>query len=390
MTNTEKFFVECVKKGIKNEKIDFVPDELDYKRLFELCTAHSMSVVVYKSLEKVKEQLFSRFLLAIEKAVQHEVRLDVQSEYDINTVLTAFEKNRIKHMPLKGYHLKKIYPSSDMRFATDCDILIDVNQIKEVRKLVKELGLETKRHDEHHDIVFYPNTRTFFELHKSIFVGPLEKYFGVGNKGFEKAKVKDGYNYFYQMDKEIFYISILGHSAYHFAESAGVGIRHLTDIYLYRKAFELNENYLNFELEKCGLLQFKNEFEKVAFYLFEDEKADEFTIKLAKHIIESDILSNSDKKSASDVASNTNGGNENAYKKTFWRKIFLPTEQMKFAFPILKKAIWLLPFCHVYRWIKVIFTRPKSISKLKKMNQVSEGELNYMKEIRDGLNINHL
>ena len=64
MTNTERFFVECVKKGIKNEKIDFVPDELDYKRLFELCTAHSMSVVVYKSLEKVKEQLFSRFFHA--------------------------------------------------------------------------------------------------------------------------------------------------------------------------------------------------------------------------------------------------------------------------------------------------------------------------------------
>ena len=390
MTNTERFFVECVKCGIRNQKIDFIPEGLDYKTLFKLCTAHSMSVVVYKSLEKVKEKLFPRFLLAIEKAVEHEVRLDVQSEYDINTVLTAFEKNGIKHMPLKGYHLKKIYPSTDMRFATDCDILIDVNQIKQIRKLVKELGLETKRHDEHHDIVFYPKTKTFFELHKTIFVGPLEKYFGVKDKGFEMAKVKDGYNYFYQMDKEIFYVSILGHSAYHFAEGAGVGIRHLTDIYLYRKAYDLDEKYLNAELEKCHLLQFKNQFEKVANYLFEGTNADEFTVKLAKHIIESDVLSNADKKSASDVASNANDNEKNAHKKTFWRKIFLPTEQMKFAFPILKKAIWLLPFCHVYRWIKVIFTRPKSINKLKQMNNVSQSELAYMKEIRDGLDINHL
>ena len=59
-------------------------------------------------------------------------------------------------MPLKGYHLKKLYPSTDMRYASDCDVLIDVAQLKTVRALVDELGLATKRHDEHHDIVYYP------------------------------------------------------------------------------------------------------------------------------------------------------------------------------------------------------------------------------------------
>ena len=390
MTITEKFFVECVKCGIKNQKIEVVPDGLDYKTLYKLCTTHSMSVVVYKALEKVREKLFPRFLIALELAVQHEVKKDIQSGYDISTVLSAFENNGIKYMPLKGYHLKQIYPSSDMRFASDCDVLIDVNQLKQVRNLVKKLGLKTKRHDEHHDIVFYPNTKTVFELHKTIFVGPLEKYFGEGNKGFYRAKIKEGYNYFYQMDKEIFYISILGHSAYHFAEGAGVGIRHLTDIYLFRKVYQLDEKYLDSELEKCGLLQFKNQFEKLAKHFFDGAEADQFITKLAKHILDSGLLSNEDKKVASDVASNANQSTEKAHKKTIWRKIFLPTEQMKFAFPILKKAIWLLPFCHIYRWIKVIFTRPKSISTLNKMNNVSESELEYMKEIRSGLDINHL
>lgn len=390
MTITEKFFVECVKRGIKNEKVNFVPEGLDYKQLYNLCRAHSMCVVVYKALENVKDELFPKFLIALEYPVHREVRMDVQSEYDISTVLKAFEQNGIKHMPLKGYHLKKLYPSTDMRFATDCDVLIDIKQLKEVRAIVKKLGLKTKRHDEHHDIVFYPNTKTFFELHKTIFVGPLEKYFGVQNEGFNRAKLKDGFKYFYQLDKEIFYISILGHSAYHFAESAGVGIRHLTDIYLYRKTYKLNEEYLNFELEQCGLLQFKNEFEKVALYLFEDAEADDFTKKLAKHVLESDLLSNDDKKIASDVASQADDKENKAHKKAVWRKIFLPKEQMKFLFPVLKKAIWLLPFFHVVRWVKVLFTRPKSIRQLKQMNDVSISELEYMKEIRSGLGINHL
>lgn len=391
MTNTEKFFVECVKRGIKDEKIDAIPNELDYKQFYNLCASHSMSVVVFKALENLKSQVLPEFWKRLQFSAQRHVMLDVQSEYDINTVLTAFEERGLKYMPLKGYHLKKLYPSTDMRYASDCDVLIDVNQLKEVRALVDELGLATKRHDEHHDIVYYPETKTIFELHKTIFVGPLEQYFGVENKGFERASVRGGYEYFYEMDREIFYISLLGHSAYHFAESAGVGIRHLTDIYLYRKAYELNEEYLNAELEKCGLRKFKDEFEKVSAYFFEDAEAGEFTKKLAKHILESSLLANEEKKSASDVAAHASENDDKkAKKKSVWRKIFLPTEQMKFLFPVLKKAVWLLPFFHIVRWMQVLFTRPKAIKQLKQMQNVESADLAHMKEIRGGLGINHL
>ena len=391
MTNTEKFFVECVKKGIKGEKIDHLPDGLDYKQFYNLCASHSMSVVVFKALESVKDKLLPQFWTALQRSAHRHVMLDVQSEYDINTVLTAFEERGLKYMPLKGYHLKKLYPSTDMRYASDCDVLIDVEQLKQVRALVDELGLATKRYDEHHDIVYYPATKTIFELHKTIFVGPLEKYFGVENKGFDGAHIKEGYQYFYEMDRERFYISLLGHSAYHFAESAGVGIRHLTDIYLYRKAYNLNEEYLNAELDKCGLRQFKDEFEKVSAYFFEDAEPDEFTKKLAKHILESSLLANEELKSASDVAAQAGeGDNKNARRKSIWRKIFLPKEQMKFLFPVLKKAIWLLPVFHVVRWVKVLFTRPKAIGQLKGYSNVENADLVYMKEIRGGLGINHL
>ena len=391
MTNTEKFFVECVKSGIKNQKIDFIPNNLNYKQLYSLCSLHSMSVIVFKALENVKDQLIPQFLAALQHSVHRHIMLDIQSEYDINALLMAFEEHGLKYMPLKGYHLKKLYPSTDMRYASDCDILIDVVQLKQIRALVKKLGLKTKRHDEHHDIVYCSETKTIFELHKTIFVGPLEQYFGVENKGFERAHIKSGCKYFYEMDKEIFYISLLAHSAYHFAESAGVGIRHLTDIYLYKKAYKLNEEYLNSELQKCGLRKFKDEFEKVSAYFFENAKADEFTQKLAEHILESSLLANEERKSASDVAAHANTKDDKkARNKSVWGKIFLPTEQMKFSYPVLKKAIWLLPIFHIVRWMEVLFTRPKAIVQLKKMNEVEAEDLTYMKNIRNGLGINHL
>ena len=68
----------------------------------------------------------------------------------------------------------------------------------------------------------------------------------------------------------------------------------------------------------------------------------------------------------------------------------MSTEQMKFSYPVLKKAIWLLPIFHIVRWVQVLFTRPKAIGQLKKMNDVKENDLAYMKEIRGGLGIKHL
>jgi hypothetical protein len=38
----------------------------------------------------------------------------------------------------------------------------------------------------------------------------------------------------------------------------------------------------------------------------------------------------------------------------------------------------------------IIFTRPKAIGQLKKMNDVEATDLAYMKDIRGGLGINHL
>ncbi len=388
MTVTEKFFVECVKKGIKGEKIGTLPDELDYKQLYRLCASHSMSALVLTALGEVKDKLYEKFLASLTHLANRQVKKDIQGEHDVQSVLSALENNGLKYMPLKGYYLKKLYPSTEMRYASDFDILIDKNQINELRTLAENLGLKVKRYDEHHDILYYPETKTVFEFHKTLFVGELEKYFGVG---FEKAKIKDGYKHFYELSKEDFYITILAHSAYHFAESAGVGIRHLTDIYLYKKAYNLDYIYLDIELEKCNLLQFKNEFEKLANYFFENGEASDFTIKLATHVIESSILANEEKQSASLVASSASYGDEKrAKKRTFLRKIFPKKEHMRFSYPVLKKAIYLLPIFYVIRWFHVLFTRPKNVAKLKEISEANTSEIKLMKEIRDGLNINNL
>ena len=119
MTVAERFFVACVKAEIKNESAQSILDCVDYKQLYKLCASHSMSVVVNKALETVRDKVPEAFMSAIEKSVQYHLMKDVQNEFDANTVLNAFDESQIKYMPLRGYHLKKLYPSTEMRYALD-------------------------------------------------------------------------------------------------------------------------------------------------------------------------------------------------------------------------------------------------------------------------------
>ena len=388
MTNTEKIFVECVRCGILGEKIASMPEGVDLRELYRLTMAHSMSAAVNAALGGLADSLPGGFTAALARSAQKHVVRDVRSRYDINTVLTAMETRGLRFMPLKGYHLKELYPSSEMRYASDCDVLFDAGQLKEVRALFTELGLSVEHFDEHHDVYYYPATKTVFEMHKSIFVGPLHQYFGTG---FERAHLREGYKSFYELSPEDFYITILAHSAYHFAHGGGVGIRHLSDIFLYKRANNLDYEYLDRELSTCGLYEFKNQFERLSEYFFSSAEADDFTLCLAEHVLSSTILANEEKQHASDIAANSDGNSESAARsKTVWRKFFPTKENMLFAYPVLKKAPIFYPLFYPVRWIQLLFTRPGSLKRVADISAADSSDIAKMRHIRDGLGLDKI
>lgn len=381
MDITEKFFVKCVKAGISEDKITEVPQDVNYKALYELCAAHSVSVIVFYAVQNVKDELPKSFYDALKKSAEIHIMRDVQSGVDNETVIRALEENGVKFMPLKGYHLKKLYPKTEMRYTSDCDILIDKKEIKKLRKIVHHIGLSVQRYDEHHDIVYFEATKSLYEFHKMLFVGKLGEYFGIG---FEKAEVKEGFKYYYELSPEDFYMTMIAHSAYHFATSGGVGIRHLTDIYIFRKHYALNDEYLAREFAKCGLRDFQTGLERLEKFFFEDGEADEFVLKLADYVLSSTVLANDEKKNAAYIVEH------NSKSKTVFRIIFPKASVMKFSYPVLNKAVWLLPVFYVVRWLRVIFKTPRRLAKIKRVSAVTEEECAEVKYIRDGLGLKNM
>lgn len=349
-----------------------------------------MTVAVFRTLSGVKEKLPPKFYNTLKKSAEKHLVLDARQNYCDEIVLTALEENKIKHIPLKGYELKKLYPETDIRFSSDCDILVEMKNEKEFISTMQKIGLKLIRNDFHHVIMSFPESQTLYEFHKTLFVGRLEKYFGVG---FEKATLKQGYAYRYEYSKEDFYLTVLAHSAYHFGHSAGVGIRHLTDLYLMQKKYDLDKNYLTGELKKCGLLGFYNEFSKLVDCWFMGATPDDFTTKLGDYVLESTVLENKQKQAESEIAKQ-NGSSEQTMTKskrrTILRRIFPDVKYMQTAFPILKKAKWLTPFFYPVRWLKVLFTRPKSIKKLKNISNADAESVKEYQLIREKLDLKNV
>ncbi len=74
-----------MKRGIKGEYINSIPE----------------------ALEKAKDGLLPEFNNALQSSVNLHIMLNVQSEYDKAEFLSAMEERGLRHMTLKGYHLKR-------------------------------------------------------------------------------------------------------------------------------------------------------------------------------------------------------------------------------------------------------------------------------------------
>ena len=71
------------------------------------------------------------------------------------------------------------------------------------------------------------------------------------------------------------------------------------------------------------------------------------------------------------------------------KRLFLPYKTMVTAFPFLKKAPYLLPFCWVARWIKALFggKSKRIVSEMTCANHMSDERIKEVTDIRSRLGL---
>lgn len=311
--------------------------------------------------------------------------IDERQRWELEKLCRAFGENSIDYMPLKGVRMKTLYPRPDMRTMGDADILIRMEQYGKVKPLMQQLGFTEKLESDHELIWTKPTL--YLELHKRVIPSYNKDYASYFGDGWRLAHACEDIPCCYQMTHEDEFIYLFTHFAKHYRDG-GIGIRHLTDLYIYRKAHpQMDENYLVCELKKLCLDNFYVNVCDTLTARFEDGTDNERTRMITEVILHSGVYGSEDGHIvAQGVRDKASGKTARQVRRTHWRQlIFLPYEDMCEKYPILKSWKILLPALWVRRWIAALIKKPQNIrSQQKRMKIMSTERIdNYDQALRD-------
>lgn len=186
----------------------------------------------------------------------------IVQEHEKSRLAKAFIDAKIPFLPLKGWHLRNMYPQEDYRYMSDLDILIHREDRAKAMQLMHMLGYAGGGGAIGYDEGYHLPPYLHVELHYDI-VGRDQKWYDYYQTIWDKAfLVKDSE---FRLCWDDFYI----HMIVNFAKDyfgKGTGIRPVLDLYLFLEKHEqdLNWKYVCAELSKLSLLEIDSQIKELA------------------------------------------------------------------------------------------------------------------------------
>ncbi|MBE5938023.1 MAG: hypothetical protein E7265_08340 [Lachnospiraceae bacterium] len=376
------YLTELIRGALNGVKPDSPPEGLDWNELYNLADYHGVAGTVYYGIEKLYEaeqppsEVFDRF----RKASYISLGRESMQFIELNNVFSAFDENNIKYILLKGLKMKNLYPRPDMRSMCDGDILVLPEDMDRIQEVMKECGFVIECKGNVHD-TYMKNNNLSVEIHKQLF-SDNSPYFDYFKSFFDRGKAVFG-KCEYELSKEDFYIHMIAHMAKHF-KKGGTGVRSFMDVYEYYEKYgsNLNEDYLNDELEKLGLKGFAQASKELAYSWFgENSRAKNGSKvahpKMAIHVLMAGTYGCIGNVVATGIVEKNIGRGE--YVR---RRLFPGVEFMKINYPILDKVPVLLPICWIIRVIKVFcFGNKRLLSEAKSVGRFGEANKEWLDEV---------
>ena len=361
-----------------------LPSDFDWKKACEVGSAHQILPILYYGAFQSELELPEEVKTFLERATFQSIFIDKKQMYALEELEKCFEEHGIEYLPLKGALLKYLYPKTEMRSMGDADVLIRMEQYADIKPILVELGYEEILESDH-ELVWNKQGSLHLELHKRLIPSYNKDYYKYFGDGWKLAHRGEGSCY--EMKKEDQFIYLFVHYAKHYRD-AGIGIRHLTDLYVYQKANpDMDLKYVEKELDRLQLVTFyRNSMETAAVWFdgaVETEMTDFMTARIfgsgSYGTHENHVLSEGVKKSKELSV-------EQVQKKKLLGMIFPSAKMLAPKYSCLKKMPWLLPFVWVYRWMTALLFKWDTIrSESKKVSVMSsknisayQDELNYV------------
>lgn len=375
------YIISLLKSAILGTSPSQVPEGIDLEKLFKMAKRHSVANILYNSLIKL-DIADKKALSSFEQEYARTLYLEVKQQYYLEMVCGALEKNNIRYIPMKGIVIKPLYPSPDMRLSGDLDIFVDEENCAKVKQIMEGLGFATKVFNESvgHDEYIIDNA-VVVEIHRKL-VSNKCPWDEKCQEITDRVCIEEPYQYRYKMSDEDYYLYMIAHMAKHMKYS-GAGIKMVLDVWVFLRHYadKLDMDVLNERLKYCGLDKFDARVRALVDYWFNDKEADELAKKLADYVMQSGSFGTHKQLVAGEMAKNAAGTQSRTISTlSYYIQIFfMPYNQMKESYPVLKKLPVLLPFLWVYRACKTIFFKKEKAQKIK--NRYKNADMQYGKEL---------
>ncbi|MBR3953223.1 MAG: nucleotidyltransferase family protein [Oscillospiraceae bacterium] len=378
MNDMQKGIIMLIKSAITGEAQP-LPEEFSIDEAYGFIMKHKIMMLAYDGavrcgIPKENPTMQKLFQSYIQGLFYSEKQMKAVSE-----IYSAFDKNGIDYLPLKGCNMKYLYPKPELRSMGDADILLKEEQEQEASVFLKKMGYKRINDIEHHGV--WHSDSLHLEIHRKLFSEDNAEYASYYGNGWKFGKKSEGKRFAFSHEDELVYIT--AHFASH-CRNGGIGIRHAVDFYVYKKAFpELDEKYIAGEFEKMHLLKFYNNVCGLMESWFEGKPAAKETEVLSELILSSGDWGNYRNVFLSSKIKEKQNKKKNNYSKigSFIKAVFPPLETMRINYPILHTHPIFLPFFWVKKWLEILFLRRESLAlKLKTISTTDNEEISEYEE----------
>lgn len=300
-----------------------------------------------------------------------------QQENELHKITKFFEENQINHIPLKGAVIRNFYPEPWMRTSCDLDILVKEEQLdKAAQLLVEELGYQ-KKNKTGHDIMFLTPSGVNIELHYGFDEPEL-----ILKQMWETAVLSKG-EYQFSLSSEWFILHHIAHMAKHFS-IGGCGIRSLIDLWLILKNMHYNDVLLDDMLQEANLKKFFDVMCKLVTDWMAGHTLSDLQTEILGYVISGGVYGSIENR----VIFRRSKQKRNTVQILF-RRIFLSRDALAHMYPVVRKHLFLYPFCQAHRWFKVLrIYKIKSVSsELDKAQSVAEEVIEGTKKMMEQLGL---
>ncbi len=350
---TKEYLLGVVAAMLTGAPVPPLPNDVEFSALYKLAFRNAVQSILYLAVRGQKDSLQPEIFARLEKSYQAGLMREASQQEELRFLREAFAAEDIDFILLKGTHLKALYPTPEMRFMVDMDVLVHERDLARAQEIILSRGFLTESNTGK-DIILIKKPFLTVELHHSLF---QEDYFmypyfcGV----WDRAESIGAHEY--GMTGNDLYVYTLAHLAEHYT-TAGSCFRPVMDLFLMEQkhAGTLDFAYISEQFQALGIEKFAENVRVLGKAMFLGTPKDETLQMMENYVTLGPPVQNAAAASHAAVT-------QKSKARRMLESAFPSFKHMALKYPILRKLPILLPFFWLIRLLQYTFTKDKTIAR---------------------------